>query len=84
MKKLKPYRVTKNSSDGTFYKGEIIWKSENGDINSVQGKGCITPSEVDSNTLDFECEEETDYEVIRAGGYELCRPIPEHNRLFRA
>lgn len=46
MEKLKPYRVTKGSSDRTFTIDEIIWKSENGDINSVQAKGWITPSEV--------------------------------------
>ena len=75
MEKLKAYRIIKGSTDGTFQIGEIIWKSPNGDINSVQGKGWIVPSEVDSRTLDFECEEAEDYKVIRIGGSEICKPI---------
>lgn len=35
------YKVTKRSSDHTFTEGEIIWVSENGDINSVQRKAWI-------------------------------------------
>lgn len=34
MEKLKLYTVTKPSSDGTFVAGDIIWLSENGDLNS--------------------------------------------------
>ena len=75
MEKLKAYRITKGSTDGTFQPGKIIWKSLNGDINSVQGKGWITPSEVDQNTLDFEVEEATNYAVIKVDGYEFCQQI---------
>lgn len=38
---MTPYKVTKRSSDHTFTEGEIIWVSENGDINSVQRKAWI-------------------------------------------
>lgn len=51
LKKLKPYRVIRDSSDGTFFCGEIIWLSENGEINSVQGAGCIDPSEVSEMSI---------------------------------
>ena len=33
MENLKLYTVTKPSSDGTFVTGDIIWLSENGDLN---------------------------------------------------
>ena len=67
MKILKAYKVVKNSTDGTFQIGEIIWKSHNGDINSLQERGWIEPSEVGKTTLD--------YEVIQANGSEICKPI---------
>lgn len=73
MDKLKAYRITKDSSDGTFLKGDIIWKSANGAVNSVQGKGWIDPEEGDENTFDFECEVATDWNVITRRGEELCR-----------
>lgn len=72
---LKPYRITKDSSDGTFISGEIIWMSENGDINSVQAAGCIDPHEVDGKTLDFEAEVESNFEVIKTNGSETCRRV---------
>lgn len=69
---LKPYRVIKRSSDSTFLPGEIIWTSENGDINSVQGAGWITPSEVSEMTLDFEVEEAPEFVVIKTNWSETC------------
>lgn len=70
---LKPYRVIKSSSDGTFAFGDIIWISDNGDINSVQATGCIDPHEVGRNTLDFEVEAAPDFEVVKTNGSEICR-----------
>lgn len=75
MEILKPYKITKESSDGTFLVGDIIWQSENGDINSMQGKGWITPSEVEQDTLDFEYEDADNYEVISTGRSEICRQL---------
>lgn len=72
---LKPYRITKNSSDGTFIIGDIIWTSENGDINSIQGKGFIPFSECENDTLDFEAEFTKDWEVIKTAHSEICRHI---------
>lgn len=70
---LKPYCITKGSSDGTFIPGEIVWLSENGDINSVQAAGSIDPNEVDKAALDFEVEDAPDYEVIKINRSEVCR-----------
>lgn len=39
MEKLKLYTITKSSTDRTFEVGDIIWLSENNDLNSVRGKG---------------------------------------------
>mgnify|MGYP005759703131 FL=1 len=72
---LQPYRITKSSSDGTFVAGDIIWGSDNGDINSVQADGCINQSEVDERTLDFEAEAAPDFEVIKTDGSEICRRV---------
>lgn len=73
LEKMKPYRITKKSSDGTFFPGEIIWVSEDGGINSVHGGGFIYPDEGDSETWDFEAEYAKDWEVIAVDGHEFCR-----------
>ena len=70
---MTPYKVTKQSSDHTFTEGEIIWVSENGDINSIQGSGWITPSECPKKTLDFVCVEAPDYEAFKIGNIETCK-----------
>ena len=72
---LKPYRVTKSSSDRAFVSGDIIWMSANGDINIVQAAGCINPHEVGSQTLDFEAESTSDFEVVKTKGSEICRRV---------
>lgn len=72
---LKPYRVTKSSSDRTFISGDIIWMSENGDINIVQAAGCINPHETWGKTLDFEVETASDFEVVKTNGSEICRRV---------
>lgn len=72
---LKPYRVTKSSSDRTFISGDIIWMSDSGDINSVQAAGCINPYEVGSQTLDFEAEAALNFEIVKGNGSEMCRKV---------
>ena len=72
---LKPYRVTKSSGDRTFVSGDIIWMSENGDINIVQAAGCINPYEAGCKTLDFEAEAALDFHVVKGNGSEICRRI---------
>lgn len=70
---LKPYRIAKSSSDRTFVSGDIIWISDNGDINSVQAAGCINPHEVGRKTLDFEVEITSNFEVVKTNGSEIYR-----------
>ena len=76
MKPLIPYCVIKDSSDGTFVKGDIIWRSENGDINSVAGNGFFPFSEQDEASNDFECVNAPDWRVRKVdNGYsthEIC------------
>lgn len=71
LKAFKPYRVTKSSSDRTFVSGEIIWISENGDINSIPDKGCIEADEVPCCTLDFDAEEADNCIVEKSNGMEF-------------
>ena len=42
MEKLKLYTVIKPSSDETLQVGDIIWLSENGDLNDARAKGWLT------------------------------------------
>lgn len=39
MEKLKLYTVIKPSSDSSFQTGDIIWLSENGDLNNASASG---------------------------------------------
>ena len=48
MEKLRLYVVTKGSSDGTFKAGDVIWLSQNGDLNNCNGGGWL--SEKNGNT----------------------------------
>ena len=58
MDKLKFYTVIKPSSDETLQVGDIIWLSENGDLNDARAKGWLTKDEWDiAGTNDFEVEE---------------------------
>lgn len=79
MKPLTPYCVIKDSSDKTFTKGDIIWKSENGDINSVTGNGFLPVLEQDEDSNDFECVDTLDWRVTKVdNGYsirEICEKI---------
>ena len=75
LEKLKPYRITKKSSDGTFIPDEIIWISDGGEVNSVHGGGFIYPDEGDSATWDFEAEYAENWEVITVNGNEICRKV---------
>lgn len=63
MKPLIPYCVIKASSDGTFVKEDVLWKSENGDINSVTGNGFLPFLEQDEASNDFECVDAPDWRV---------------------
>lgn len=79
MKPLIPYRVVKGSSDGTFIKGDVLWKSENGDINSIAGNGFFSFPEQDEASNDFECVEAVGWKVTKVDNgynyYERCEKI---------
>lgn len=77
-----PYRITKESSDHTFVVDDVIWISENGDINSVQRSGWITPSECSKESLDFECAEAPDYEVFKIENIETCKQKEQQMELY--
>lgn len=79
---LVAYEITKGSSDRTFSVGDIIWMSENGDINNVKAGGWITPSECQKESLDFECVEAPDYEVFKIGNIETCRQKEQQIELY--
>lgn len=76
------YEITKGSSDRTFSVGDIIWMSENGDINNVKAGGWITPSECQKESLDFECVEAPDYETFKVGNIETCRQKEQQIELY--
>lgn len=57
MEKLKLYEVTKPSSDGSFKIGDLIWLSENGDLNNAMAGGWMSKDEWNMDGMnDFECE----------------------------
>lgn len=74
MEKLKLYTVTKASSDRTFEVGDIIWLSQNEDLNSCNGQGCLSKSEWDNpETNDFEVTACTEYYLDVTNGHEKVR-----------
>lgn len=79
MKPLIPYCVIKDSSDGTFAKGDIIWRSENKDINSVTGNGYLPFAEQDEASNDFECVDAPDWRVTKVDNeysiHEICEKV---------
>ena len=76
MEKLKLYTVIKSSSDGTIEVGDIIWLSENGDLNSVNGQGWLSKDEWDvPKTNDFDTEKCTTHYLDIINGSECVRKI---------
>ena len=72
MDKLKLYTVTKPSSDETLQVGDIIWLSENGDLNDAKAKGWLSKDEWDvAGTNDFEAEECTTHHLLVLDRHEM-------------
>ena len=72
MEKLKLYTVIKPSSDETLQAGDIIWLSENGDLNDARAKGWLTKDEWDvAGTNDFEVEECKTHHLVVMYGSEM-------------
>ena len=75
-----PYRVTKDSTDKTLHKGDIVWLSDNGDLNIADPKypGWLAKSEWSApRTSDFEIEPASEYEILCVGRHEICRRKPK-------
>lgn len=76
IEKFKVYTVIKSSTDGTIKAGDVIWLSENGDLNIVQASGWLINDEWNNlKTKDFEVEESKDYYLDIAHGHEIVRKI---------
>ena len=72
MEKLKLYTVTKSSSDKTLQVGDIIWLSENGDLNDARAKGWLTKDEWNiEGRNDFEVEECRTHHLLVLNGQEM-------------
>ena len=72
MDKLKLYTVIKPSSDETLQVGDIIWLSENGDLNDARAKGWLTKDEWDvAGRNDFEVEECRTHHLLVLNGQEM-------------
>ena len=72
MDKLKLYTVIKPSSDETLQAGDIIWLSENGDLNDARAKGWLSKDEWDiAGTNDFEVEECKTHHLVVMYGSEM-------------
>ena len=57
MEKLKLYIVTKSSSNKNILAGDLIWLSDNGDLNNAMGGGWLAYDEWNvEGTNDFEYE----------------------------
>lgn len=70
MQPLKAYLVTKDSTDHTLLKGDIIWLSENGDLN-ISG-GWLSKDEWDcQETNDFTVEDCITHCVLKEGKREI-------------
>lgn len=75
MEKLRLYVVTKGSSDGTFKAGDVIWLSQNGDLNNCNEGGWLSEEEwKHSKTCDFEVEPSKEYYLeVRNGSEKVYR-----------
>ena len=70
MEKLKLYTGNKTSSDETLQIGDIIWLSENKDLNNAN-KGFLSKHEWEvAGTNDFEVEECRTHHLLVLDGYE--------------
>ena len=72
MEKLKLYTVIKPSSDETLQVGDIIWLSENGDLNNAKAGGWLSKDEWDvDGTNDFAVEECKTHRLLVISGEEM-------------
>ncbi len=74
MEKLKLYIVTKSSTDETFKIGDLIWLSQNGDLNNAMAGGWLSENEWNiKERNDFEYEVSNTYYLDVVNGKECVR-----------
>ena len=74
MEKLKLYVVTKSSTNKTIKCGDLIWLSENGDLNNAMAGGWLSEDEWNvDGTNDFEYEVCTTHYLDVSNGTEGVR-----------
>lgn len=68
---MTPYIVTKGNTDTSIREGDIIWLSENGDLNNASAGGWLSKEEWRQPGInDFECIEHTQLRVVKTGRHE--------------
>jgi len=76
MEKLKLYIVTKSSTDKSFRVGDLIWLSENGDLNNAMAGGWLSKDDWDVDRInDFEYKVSDTYYLDVINGRECVRKI---------
>ena len=76
MENLKLYIVTHSSSDKTFKSGDLIWLSENGDLNNAMAGGWLSKNEWNvEGTNDFKYEICNTHYLDIVNGKECVRKI---------
>lgn len=77
LQKLKLYTVTKGNTDGSIEKGDIVWISQNGDLNSFYGKGFFTREEwLNDAKMNNFCVEDCTTHILKVScGHELVEKI---------
>ena len=74
MEKLKLYVVTKSNTDNTLNVGNLIWLSENGNLNNAMIGGWLSYEEWNiENRNDFEYEISDSYYLDIVNGKECVR-----------
>lgn len=72
MKPLKVYRALTDSPDGTIQKGDVLWISENGNLN-LAGFGWLNDIDFQSSDIiKFSVVEANDYSLYVVGDAEIC------------
>ena len=76
MEKLKLYTIVKGSTDNTLKTGDIVWLSENGDLNICNGNGWLPKDEWNTpKTSDFKVEPCKEYYLDISDGHETVKKL---------
>lgn len=62
------YKVTKGNAEGSIQAGDLIYIDKySGMLVNPKAKGWFPPEELTPPVMDFECESNPEWEVVRAG-----------------